>query len=102
MRFKFPKDQELQQKWLNAIKRPKFKPKSCHGLCMKHFLPNRIYTESMKGSDDYSEKNVTPKKSDSVMIQTDVLPKYNITDYEHKLRQLNHFIGLDYEHFMTV
>ncbi|XP_014214515.1 uncharacterized protein LOC106643762 [Copidosoma floridanum] len=35
--FKFPKDQLMRNKWLQAIKRPDFLPKSYNGLCIEHF-----------------------------------------------------------------
>lgn len=48
-RFKFPKNNELRKKWLEAIKNPNLIPKSSHGLCQLHFKPSDMLTESVMG-----------------------------------------------------
>ncbi|XP_014238467.1 uncharacterized protein LOC106660133 [Trichogramma pretiosum] len=62
-RFKFPKNSELRKKWLEAIKRPNYTPKTSHGLCEKHFKPSDMYTESYEGG---YQMNQTRLKTNSI------------------------------------
>ncbi|XP_052746313.1 protein PFC0760c-like isoform X2 [Bicyclus anynana] len=39
---KFPKNQNLRQKWLNSINRPNFKPSRCSCICSDHFKKDEI------------------------------------------------------------
>ena len=48
--FKFPSNLFVRRKWLQAIKKPKFRPLiPKDGLCKNHFSPNDIVTESAVG-----------------------------------------------------
>ncbi|KAL7299782.1 hypothetical protein TKK_0007527 [Trichogramma kaykai] len=46
VRFQFPRDQEYQRRWLEAIRRPNYVPRRKNGLCLDHFEPEFIVTES--------------------------------------------------------
>ena len=46
VKFKFPSNEAMKNKWLKAIGRSTFVPHTRDGLCNAHFNPSDIITES--------------------------------------------------------
>lgn len=51
-KFKFPKENKLRIKWLEAIQQPDFQAKAWDGLCIKHFKPEDILSKSVSHGKD--------------------------------------------------
>lgn len=81
LKFKFPTNAEVRGKWLEAIRRPDFKPNPSHGLCIQHFDPNDILKESMAGG----------MKSVLLAIIPSCYKKYNNTSMECLILQATHY-----------
>ncbi|XP_014216613.1 uncharacterized protein LOC106645289 [Copidosoma floridanum] len=60
VKFKFPKNVCTRLKWLTAIGREAFVPKANDGICINHFSPESIITESYRGG--YKLTNIQLKR----------------------------------------
>ncbi|KAL7297020.1 hypothetical protein TKK_0009449 [Trichogramma kaykai] len=77
-------DPELRKRWLEAIKRPNYNPKSCHALCTKHFQPTDIYTESVLGGYEMSrlklKTNCIPTIFSEIERKKEEAPSTTVTE----------------------
>ncbi|XP_031778020.1 uncharacterized protein LOC100114509 [Nasonia vitripennis] len=60
IKFRFPSNYLIKNRWLEAIGRPTFVPRLSHGLCIEHFNPEDIITESYR--DGYKLQNIRLKR----------------------------------------
>ncbi|XP_023317306.1 uncharacterized protein LOC111694225 [Trichogramma pretiosum] len=79
-------DPELRKRWLEAIERPNYNPKSCHGLCTKHFQPTDIYTESVIGGYEMSrvklKTNCIPTIFSEIERKKEEAPSSTVTEVQ--------------------
>lgn len=69
--FKFPKNEELKRKWLSAIPRADFTPKTRSVVCLKHFDERFVIREDTVTRPDGSVLTV---KRDSLKLTKDAFP----------------------------
>ncbi|OXU26196.1 hypothetical protein TSAR_004813 [Trichomalopsis sarcophagae] len=69
-RFRFPSSDVRRKQWLNAIRRPNWKPKKGHGLCEEHFKKSDIITESYMGGYKLEKIHLSSKAVPSIFSWT--------------------------------
>ncbi|XP_001606420.1 uncharacterized protein LOC100122818 isoform X2 [Nasonia vitripennis] len=69
-RFRFPSSDVKRKQWLDAIRRPNWKPKKGHGLCGEHFKKSDIITESYVGGYKLEKIHLSSKAIPSIFSWT--------------------------------
>ena len=81
----FPKDKELREKWIIAIRIVKFKPNKHNGICADHFLPEDYVVSLKQNSIPF------PFDGDSIVaFDEDIVAKEARLDTLHCLFWVKH------------